>query len=186
MHKPFIVILDRMARQSAVEHAERTEVAISDYGPNYCTILNDNRYFVGRCGELAVNLFGEAYWLDYEDVSNDLGITDKEDHIWHPSGLTSNVKNSNHPRARFMMQPKAQQDRNYYQDYYIGATGIDTGEIVTMTLHGAIHINDWKARCALVMRDVWTYQLPLANLPISMADFAKIMEPEDITKYIFA
>lgn len=139
-------------------------------GPNYTKLEHEDRFYVGRLGEIAVRKWAVGENLMYEETVNDEGIPDEQDFLLHfKDGRTcrANVKNSMHPRAAYLMQPAAQSDR-HEQDLYIGATGEHDGQNAVVRLWGAITRAQFLAQAQAVDRQIETLQYQLAELPYSM------------------
>lgn len=165
-----IMSLEPPERDNALAYADTVMRRV--HGPNYTGLEKADRFYVGRLGELAVLKWADREDLMVEETVNDLGIPDEQDFLFHfKDGRVArvNAKNSLHPGARYLMQPKAQADR-HEQDIYIGCTGEnDTeGDRVLIQLHGAITYKQFIAEAELVQRDILTLQFPLSKLPHSM------------------
>lgn len=176
----FKVWLNQDKISDALEQADRILKKVAGYGPNYVGMDSPDRYFVGRCGELAVSQWAEWHGLDFSDMTNSDGKSDKEDHIFHPSGIRTNVKNSHHPRAQYLLNSVAQ-DKRYKYDFYIGATGEICKAIepqhsgIMIYLWGAVSQSDWDKMKEAVQTKVPSYRMKLKDLPLSMNDFLRIV-----------
>ncbi len=149
--------------------------------PNYTGFAAPDRYFVGRCGELALCQWAQEHGLEYIDTVNDRGAPDDQDVVFPRSGITVNVKNSHHPRARYLLQPEAQAVKRFRAPtdphYLVGCTGIVTEEQGEMCLHGAIHRRDWMLQAERKkINDLTALRLPLAELPLSMDGFLTMLK----------
>ncbi len=173
-----IVNLTPTQRLEAVEYAETVEGRV--VGPNYTGLEMDDRFFVGRIGELAFMAWAAERFIRFEETVRDDGKPDDQDFfVW--SLMTGrkvrvSVKNSHHPRARFMMQPVSQDERRGHYDIYIGMTGKDDGTEVEVTLHGAATRAQWLSDREVSQRRVLTYQLALNRFKITMSTVAAACE----------
>ncbi len=151
------------------------------YGPNYTGLESADRFFVGRCGELAVRKWAIMERLNFEETVNDLGIPDQQDFLFFPSAgpLRANVKTTLHPRGRYLMQPASQATR-HEQDVYIGVNGTDNGLTVDLMLWGVISRERFIEQAERVMRRIETLQVPLADMPCDMEQFANYVRGQDV------
>jgi len=95
--------------------------------PNYTGLENPGRFFIGELGEIAF-----ATWLDsnhpeisYKRLRNDAGHSDDGDFLIGSNHI--DVKNTAHPRARYLMMPKAQFSLHHRQIYVAARTTIADG-----------------------------------------------------------
>ena len=172
-----LIKLTNAERDEALEYSNTVLDRV--YGSNYTDLTETGRYFVGRCGEIAVRKWADENDLMYEETVNDAGISDKQDFLFHfidGRMCRTNVKTSLHPNASYLMQPAAQAAR-HGQDLYIGATGDDNKDNVVLRLWGAITQSEFTDGGELVDRKIKTLQFPLSELPYSMELLAsKIMK----------
>lgn len=160
------------ARRRATEIASHPWIRDTD---NYTGLASPDRWLVGCMGEIACHKWAEQEQLMYFETTNTSGRPDTQDFIFEfKDGRSArvNVKNSMHPRARYLMQPEDQAVRHTDQDVYIGASGEYDGDEAVIRLWGAIPRLHFLTAAARVMRDVRTLQFPLAKLPHTMQSFA--------------
>ena len=172
-----IIELSQEDIAAAAEYAAKVTTIAEGNGPNYTGLSDSNRFFVGKCGEMAVSCWADYYDLKYSDTTNDAGLPDQQDHLFQTKNgpIRTNVKNSHHPKARYMMQPVSQADR-HQQDYYIGATGkVVNSRTIQITLWGAISHEDWLRKREQADLHIPTYRILLKDLPLTMQELADIM-----------
>lgn len=141
---------------------------------NYTGLVTPERWFVGRCGEMAVRKWAIDLGLAFKETVNDQGLPDEQDFIFYLENgdeYTINVKNTHHLRGRYLMQPAAQFDE-HKQDGYIGVNGADDGVRVGLQLWGMCPRYMFADQCETVMRKIQTMQMRLLALPYSMDQFA--------------
>lgn len=167
-----------LIRLTEAEKAEATKYAATVMGrvvgPNYTSLEMVDRFYVGRLGELAVKKWATTESLMFEETVNDQGVPDEQDFLFHFKDgrvARTNVKNSMHPQARYLMQPVAQADR-HEQDVYIGASGKNDGNEVVVRLWGAISRQQFMEGAERVQRSIETLQYPLSKLPYRMEHLA--------------
>ena len=174
------ILLKFKDRQRAVDYSRRVLSRVK--GPNYTNLEMEDRFFVGRCGEIAVRKWAENLGLVFTETVNDRGVPDKQDFLFrYRDGRVcrANVKNTHHPRGKYLMQPVAQAEK-HQQDIYIGASGLDDGSEVVVRLWGAINHTDFMCDSERVLRKIPTLQLPLQALPISMSELAKRIDTHEV------
>jgi len=174
MDRP-IIRLNKYYVNEAKAYSKKILAIVAGYGPNYTGATpNQQRYFVGRCGEFAVTKWAEGLDMDFEETVNEDGFPDKQDHIFFSSDLgpsvNTNVKNSHHPRAKKLMIPIKQLEK-YQQDYYIGATGILELNAALIKLWGCITHDEFMRKCLPSLHPINSRWVLLEHLPLSMNDF---------------
>jgi hypothetical protein len=181
-NEDYRVIIDLTPEEvtAAREHSDKILQVVDNYGQNYIGgNFTRNRFFVGRCGELAVLKWARKNGLKCEDTTGHVGVKDVQDHLWTTSSgevIASNVKNSHNSRATRLLVSVAESERYHYQ-YYIGATGrVINDSWARIMLWGAIEHDDWVKRRQLthIYNDVW--EVPLRSLPLKMHQFAEIVK----------
>jgi len=144
-------------------------------GPNYTDLHLPERFYVGRCGEIGFHKWATEHQLMFEDTVTPAGTPDEQDFLlYHIDGRTIkvNVKNSHHPRARYLMQPHAQAEKFEY-DLYVGCTGKEHGDGLELRLWGAISCREFVRSAEVIQLKVLSRRYPLDKLPISMTEIAK-------------
>ncbi len=171
-----MIMLEKEDRQAAMEYHNKVMEKVRAKGPNYTYLETKDRFFIGRCGEIALAKWAVAQGIVFEETVRDDGFADKQDFIFYArkSGkpCSINVKNSLHPAARFLMQPVSQ-NQIHKQDMYIAATGEDDGERVAMLLWGAVTRKFFEAEAEEVMHSVRTLQMPVQDMTYSMDRIAR-------------
>jgi len=152
---PVEIKLNEKDRQECVEFDDMVMGRFSRNGTtgvNYTGLVTPGRFFIGRCGDIAVRNWANDCGLDFTETPADIGQHDEHDFVFHMrdgSDWTVDVKNSLNPRARFMLVPTSQMNK-YHHDIYIGASGIDNGITVSMKVWGyATHdemVNDSESK----------------------------------------
>ena len=173
--RTYTTILSREEVQEAREYDRIVNEKVKSF-PNYCGIYIKDRYFVGKCGEIALAHYARDYSLSFEDTTNDRGVSDLQDGIFILSGTTVNIKNSHHPRAKMLMQPVKQSER-HSQDFLIGASGKMLGGCIEVTLWGVVPDDAFREYGKIntnYYAPAITWQL--GELPIGMDVFARMME----------
>lgn len=170
-----MVMLEKEDRQAAMEYHKKVLEKVRAKGPNYTYLETKDRFFVGRCGEIALAKWAVDNNMKFKETVRDDGFADKQDFIFYArkSGKPCriNVKNSHIPGARFLMQPKSQR-QSHEQDMYIAATGKDDGERVAILLWGAMTREYFDLHCEEVMHSVLTLQMPVQDMTYSMERIA--------------
>ncbi len=171
-----MIMLEKEDRQAAMEYHEKVMVKVRAKGPNYTHLATKDRFFVGRCGEIALRKWAVAQGMKFEETVRDDGFADRQDFIFYTRKTRRpcriNVKNSHIPGARFLMQPKSQR-QSHEQDMYIAATGEDDGERVAILLWGATTREYFDLHCEEVMHSVLTLQMPVQDMTYSMDRIAR-------------
>lgn len=169
---PVRVILDEKTRDECIEYAETVLSRV--VGSNYTGLECDNRYFVGRCGEKALNQWSSENNMLFEETVNDQGVSDKQDFLFYFKDgrvCRANIKNTLHPNGKRIMQP-ASQHKKCYQDVYVGASGIDNGRTVIILIWGVIARVQFDAMATLNQnRVIPTLEMFLTDMPYSMEHF---------------
>lgn len=139
--------LNEKDRQEAIEFDEMVMGRFSRKGTtglNYTGLTKTGRFFIGRCGDIAVRNWADDLDLVFTETPADIGEHDEHDFVFHMrdgTDRTTDVKNTLHPRGRYMLVPISQMQK-YHHDIYIGTNGIDNGTTVSMRIHGfATHAN---------------------------------------------
>jgi len=169
-----VIWLDPDERTACKEYEATVEDKPWIGNGNYTGLVKPERWFVGRCGEMAVSKWATDLGLIFEETVNDQGLPDSQDFIFcleNGQQYTINVKNSHHLHARYLMQPVAQ-FHEHSQHGYIGVTGADDGTRVGLQLWGMCPRSMFADQCETVMRSVETMQMRLLALPYSMDQFA--------------
>ncbi len=140
-----------------------------EHNPNYTGLMESNRFFVGRAGELALGHCLRDSGVLFEETVRHDGIPDDQDFIvmnQHGQPRTINVKNTLHPRGANLMQPVSQMEKGYRCDYYFGASGTDLGPDtgIEMCIHGYIAKHEFHDRALVKQVKVQTLCYPLARL----------------------
>lgn len=167
-----VILLEPEERAVCVEYQATVDRRVGVN--NYTGLVTRDRWFVGRCGEIAVRKWATDLGLMFEETVNDQGLPDKQDFIFYLTDgrqYTINVKNSHHLRACHLMQPEVQ-FHEHEQDGYIGAMGADDGNTVAIQLCGMVPRDVFAVQSETVMLKVKTMQMRLLALPYSMDQFA--------------
>ena len=141
-------------------------------GPNYTGLHLPERFYVGRCGEIGFGYWAQENGLLIEDTVQRAGVPDEQDFLQHHIDgriLKLNVKNSHHPRARYLMQPRDQYDKFRF-DLYVGCSGRETDSGVDLTFWGAMTSCQFSRLSEEVQVSILTLRYPLSGLPISMSE----------------
>ena len=133
---------------------------------NYTGLVAKDRYFVGRCGEMAFANWCAEFDIEYEWTESIPGFGDRHDFelkTFDGNLVSIDVKNSHHPNAKMLMVPHEQWQKHHH-DAYIGCTGKQTTDGLKIILHGYV-LRDWFAhRTTPVMLECMTMQYPLNQL----------------------
>lgn len=177
-----LIILDEKERAAAREYHDKVMAIVKAKGPNYTGLESPDRFYAGRCGELAFRKWAESKNLRFEETVRDDGESDLQDFILYArqSGrpCTINVKISLHPAARYLMQP-ADQAELHHQDMYVAAIGEDDGARVAVILCGAITRKEFEEKAERVMVKIPTLRVPVADMTYSMERVAKSFQRGD-------
>jgi hypothetical protein len=168
-----IVIIERNELDEAKVYANIALDRLN--GPNYTGLHLPERFYVGRCGEIGFRRWATEHNLMFEDTVTPAGTPDEQDFLlYHIDGRTIkvNIKNSNHPRARYLMQPFAQAEKFKY-DLYVGCTGKEHGDGLKLKLWGAISCQEFVLTAEVIQLKVLSRRYPLDELPISMTEIAR-------------
>lgn len=173
-----LIMLEQSDRLEAMEYAE-TVMSNLKKTPNYTGLVEDDRFFVGACGELAFRKWAASQGLRFEETTRDDGNSDQQDFLLFArnSGrqCSVNVKCSFHPRAAYLMQPQTQHCL-HKQDLYVGSVGEDDGKRVAVILAGAVTRKEFDKQAEECMVKVPTLRLPLNELTYSMERVARSFE----------
>lgn len=149
-------------------------VAKVSHSPNYTGLTTQDRFFVGRCGEIALRHWLDANGLEYTETVRDDGIPDEQDFMLTKTGYTINIKNSHHPRAKYLLWPYSQQERHDY-DLLVGASGKDLGSCVEVKLWGGVSVMKMKFEGEHTNFGVEALGWKLNQLPAKMPWLAKFL-----------
>lgn len=179
---PVVITLSEEERNKALRYQERILKKISGYGKNYTGLETVDRYFVGKCGEIAICKWAANVGLDCEDTTTDDGTPDKQDVIFTKTAITVNIKNSHHPMARKLMHPIECRKRHYAQ-LLVGANGHDFGKSVVVYLWGAVSNEYFDIHATKEFNAVAPcLSMKLAYLPLNMRSLNKYLN--DPTAYL--
>jgi hypothetical protein len=171
-----LIMLEREDREAAWDYHNEVIAKVRKKGPNYTHLETKDRFFVGRCGEIALRKWLTQTGVDFSETVNSEGVADRQDFvIWaRKSGRECrvNVKNSHVPGARYLMIPASQWGA-HTQDLYIAATGEDDGERVAMLLWGGITRSEFEEKHDEVMHSIRTMQVPCGEMTYDMQRIAR-------------
>lgn len=182
MPAPWRVRLTAAERAVCLEESEQILKKVDTYGPSYTGLEEPDRYFKARTGEMTLCKWAEAHSLEFIPTTNTQGLSDRQDGLLtlEPGTIVSvDIKNSHHPRTRYMMQPLAQAAK-YDQDIYIGARGLDQVIHVDMELCGWFW--GWEFRAHAIIKHPEDTTPPKVKVPTRMVpldrlhDLAKLVE----------